>query len=180
MGSLLSHTLCRDFTICGSLSIHILRTIKAVVLWIIYFVLTQVSNQSPVAILWYHWSPSFWDSSLSCRQARSLLSQACYSLSQNRPTPRGAETTLTGGTWTHRLSCLWLNFSHSTVRFVRCFDHPVYLLVLAERDRTNKWLLNCCEWRLKLGSHHLWDGRPWENTNLTHMYYRLGTEAPKS
>lgn len=159
MGSLLSHTLCRDSTICGSLSIYILRTIKANIFWITYFVLTQVSNQSPVAVLWCPWSSSFWASSLSCRQARSLSSQGCYSLSQNRPTPRVTETALTGGTWTHQLSCLWLNFSHSTVRFVRSFDNPVNLLVLAERDRTNKWLLNWCEWRLKLDSHHLWDGK---------------------
>lgn len=44
-------TSCRDSTTCDSLSICILRTLRAGILWMTHFKWAQVSNQSPVAII---------------------------------------------------------------------------------------------------------------------------------
>lgn len=123
---------------------------------ITYFVLAQVSSRPPVAILWWPWSSNFWASD-GGRQ--DPCSREPIALCPTAGEPHHAWLrlhVLTGGIWTYHLSCPLLNISHSTVRFVRWLDNLVSLLVLAERDKTNKWLSNCCEWRLKLDSQHLW------------------------
>lgn len=91
-GVLLSHTFCRDSTMCDCLSTYILRVLNAVSLWITYFVLAQVSNWPPGGRGWCHWSSSFWASPFSCRQARSLQSVRSPSLSA----PKLASHTMSG------------------------------------------------------------------------------------